>query len=221
MSAAAAAQREQTEAVRQALYQQQMETIRLQAKAAVEGEYYKTHRPILVETIPAYKVSDVSSDGARIYVGEKDYFVYDLTGVLSDRTYDGLQVVSAATYTYTTVNGASRRIPAYRVLTPAEKAQQQELEVLINQAAIKLYNEAQVRSTELKQTASIAAAKRTFAFRKEQADKDSPSALYQYLVGKMYLNGEGTEVNTKLGLEYIYKASTNGSQDAVDFLKKR
>lgn len=56
-----------------------------------------------------------------------------------------------------------------------------------------------------------------FQFRKEQADANNSRCQYQ--VGVMYINGQGTVTNAALGMEYIQRASTNGSSDAVAYLK--
>jgi hypothetical protein len=61
------------------------------------------------------------------------------------------------------------------------------------------------------------AAKRVFAFRREQADRGSP--LYRFLLGQCYLNGEGCETNAVQGLAYIQRAASDGNPDAALFLQ--
>ena len=60
--------------------------------------------------------------------------------------------------------------------------------------------------------------KRLFEFRKEQAEKDMPSA--QFNLGIMYLHGTGCEMNKELGMTYIQRAATNGCADAIEFVGK-
>jgi TPR repeat protein len=59
---------------------------------------------------------------------------------------------------------------------------------------------------------------RLFEFRKEQADRDMPTT--QFNLGKMYMNGEGCDMNKELGMTYIQKAATNGCSEAAEFLRK-
>lgn len=76
--------------------------------------------------VRSYTVNDISFNGSRVsmngYYGvESDFFVYGLTNVLSDKFYlEPIYVAETNAYTYTTIAGASRRIPAFRILSPEE-----------------------------------------------------------------------------------------------------
>jgi hypothetical protein len=69
------------------------------------------------KTIRFYTVQDVTSEGARVTTSDgNDYFIYGLTGVYSDRFYSSpLNVKKAPDFAYTTVIGATRTIPGFKV----------------------------------------------------------------------------------------------------------
>jgi TPR repeat protein len=217
---AAEAKREQEAAAVQAEYQRQILLLKSQARAQAEAEYYKTHDRIgPIHHINQYKVSDALPTGARIDLSGSDYFVYGLAGVFSDRTYTALDVLSAGSYSYQTVRGDTRRIPAYRVLNATERTELEELNALAAKVELQLYNKYKAQQEETKRNQKAEATKKVFAFRKEQADKNNSPAS-QFRVGQMYLNGEGTETNIDLGMTYIKQAASNGCEEAVSFLKK-
>lgn len=57
---------------------------------------------------------------------------------------------------------------------------------------------------------------KAFYWRKKCADEGDEEACY--MVGKMYYNGKGTEVDKEKGKEYMMKAAEEGFEKAEDFL---
>lgn len=66
------------------------------------------------------------------------------------------------------------------------------------------FTEMQVRVGRLKKMGALTEA---FILAKKTADNDDPSGLIQLILGFMYENGEGTEKNTLLAIEWFKKAA--------------
>lgn len=177
---------------------------------------------ISITTIHSYTVLDVTSFGARIRVGSdayrgEEYFVHGLTGVYSDGYYgSAIFAVQTNAYVYTTVQGATRKIPALHALSEKEYSA-----MCMEDHCIKL-TKASIRAEELRnaQEAKIREQnEKAFAAYKRGATNDSVGS--QFELGKMYVNGTyPAEKNRELGLYWIRMAETNGSTAAKSYLEK-
>lgn len=178
----------------------------------------------------AFKVRDVSTEGCRVEcswtIGEPDVFIYGFAGY-SDQTYRAY-VKPHGSYTYKTVMGAMRMIPAYEVATTNEIAlQKAEFDAAV-QAADRKYSErkeAEFREKLKKDekqrqvvlTNKIAIDQKTFEFRKKKALEGS--AEFQYELGKMYLNGSpAVPADYTQAIFWLKKSAEQGNTGAQKLL---
>ena len=175
----------------------------------------------------SYKVLDVTKEGCRVWSDfyEADLFIYGIDGY-SDRHYTSY-IVPIGSYSYITVNGATRKIPAYKVvsdqdvatraLAARERAQAAKAEKdKADQEQMKRDRERQAwynkAIEEQNKTTKRMVSMRVFEFRKEQATNGLPTAQYQ--VGKAYLDGENCPTNKTLGVYWLTKSAEQGNADA-------
>jgi len=154
---------------------------------------------------------------------QRSHFIYGLTG-LSDRKYSGgsEKIISEGkTYSYTTVLGARRVIPAYRIASDEEVATwKREREKQLAEEAAR--REEAAKAQELARQAELArrAAENQIVKTKFVMEKaTSGDASYQFDLGKMYLDGNGVEKNVDLATQWLSKSAAQGNEDAFRLLK--
>lgn len=191
--------------------------------------------------IYSFKVVDVTSEGCRIQINyNEDYFLYGFNGY-SDRTYGEIYSKSFGDYTYKTVIGSERRIPALKYLDNdsvevkeylrlemqrndkrqkmlrKEEIKRQELlreENAKRQELLKAEEDKMLREAEIKRQEIN---RRVINFKLMKATNDYDS--YQYEVGIMYLNGTtGIETNKNLAIYWLTKSAKQNNINAIKIL---
>jgi hypothetical protein len=161
-------------------------------------------------SIAKYKVLQ-SLEGGDALIQDGDdriYYVYNHGRVEDDAYYRDACLVKEGLKTYTTAIGGTKTVQAYTDVSLLKSDEGMLLRV------------AYAFQRRINQVDSILAAiKDRKQFRQYQQKADSGEAVYQYLLGKAYMEGKGTETNRQLGIEWLERSAPK-YPTAKDYLSK-
>ncbi|HOX56420.1 MAG TPA: SEL1-like repeat protein [Candidatus Paceibacterota bacterium] len=164
------------------------------------------NRPLRV--VPAYKVLRCDTNGdALIQDNQSTMFVMNFGRGASDGSGTNALLVREGLKTFSS-GGVFETVNAYENVS----LNKEETTVLERVAAA-----CRNLVTSLSQPPADSAAKAEFEARKARATDSNP--YMQYLLAKAYLEGKGTGKDEKLGMEWMRRAASSGSGDAIAFLK--
>ncbi len=166
--------------------------------------------------VSSYKFLRAFGEDAFIEAGDSIYFVMDyrrggFLGADTNAFASGTNafLIKEGWKTFTTSSGQLRRVEAFTNVA----LDKQETAVL--DAAVAAFRKA---AASLAEAFSNSAAKREdFESLKSRASDSSP--YLEYLLAMAYLDGKGTEKDETLGMEWMRRAATNGSGDALSYLE--
>ncbi len=165
-----------------------------------------------VRVLARYQVAQFLGYGdALLEEDGKLFFVMNVssTGSGAGEFRTNAVLVREGTKTYTTAAGQKNTVEAFTsaALNPEETA-------VLNRVSAAF----QRKSATLIREIANAKASQEFEDAKARASDTNPSL--EYVLGKAYFEGAGTEKDERLGLEWLNRASDNGSGDARQYLEK-
>lgn len=154
-------------------------------------------------SVISFKALDSGSDGCRIEIGEKDYYLHGYKAS-SDRYYSDVTVKDSDDYTYSTVNNSSRTIPSYTVCSSGE------LQILASKRI--QVAQAQLKYSKLVKNKSIKIGnERALKANIESAENGEAYGLRR--MAERYRKGDGVEKDLKKAEELLKKAEEAGNSE--------
>jgi TPR repeat protein len=166
-----------------------------------------------VRSIGKYKLLQALGNGdALLQEEEKVYFVmnFEAAGLTARQFGTNAILVREGTRTYTTISGQRNTVEAF-----SSAALNREETAVLNRASAAF----QKASAALSQQVAGLRARQEFEDSKLRATDANPHL--EFVLGKAYLEGLGTDKNEKLGREWLQRAADNGSGEAQEYLKAR
>ncbi len=163
-------------------------------------------RPVIL--MPQYEVLQTLPGGDAL-LRDKDAvcFVMDFGRGAADIYHTNALLIREGTKTYTTVGGNAKTVDAFT-------------DVALNREEIAILRRAVVgfQRSSAALVPRLANSKATQEFESYKAKANDDSPFMEYMLARCYLEGNGTDKNEKLGLEWMNRAAKNGSGDAKEFL---
>jgi hypothetical protein len=166
-------------------------------------------------------------DDVLLRMGDSVFFVMGFGRVASDASGTNAWLVQEGTKDFAVaspimsrsniLNAAdlpAGRFTSYRAFSSV--ALSSEEQNVLAQVSAAFHKEAQPLAAAMKQVAATEQVREEFETYLSMATDNNPSI--QYLVAKCYLEGRGTPKDEPRGLEWMRKASANGSGEAQDYL---
>jgi TPR repeat protein len=166
-----------------------------------------------VRSVGTYKLLQTLGNGdALLQEEERVYFVmnFETAGLAAGQFATNAMLVREGTRTYTTISGQKNTVEAF-----SSAALNREETAILNRAS----GAFQKASAALSQQVTGLRARQEFEDSKLRATDTNPHL--EFVLGKAYLEGVGTDKNEKLGWEWLQRAADNGSGEAHEYLKNR
>ena len=161
-----------------------------------------------VRVVPKYTVlRSLPSGDALIQDGAAFYFVMDYGRGADDASHTNALLIREGTKTYSEGGG-------FKTVEAFTNVALNKTETAVLNCAVAAF---QKESSALMQKLSNSKYGQEFEDYKARANDSSP--YFEYMLGKAYLEGRGTEKNETLGMEWMNRAAKSGSGDASSYLE--
>jgi Sel1 repeat len=162
-----------------------------------------------VRFVPSYQFLRAFGEDAFIQAGDSIYYVMDFAREGAHPSGTNACLIKEGWKSFTTTSGQLRRVEAF-----TDTALNKQEAAVLDAAVVAFRKAAQSLAEAF---ANATATRENFEALKARATDSSP--YFEYLLAKAYLEGAGTEKDPAQGMEWMRRAATNGSGDAVTYIE--